>query len=34
LTDVNFKYTDKREKHELEGIDFDHLDFKHVNLSA
>ena len=34
LTDVNFKYTDKRTKHELEGIDFDHLDFKHVNLSA
>jgi UDP-N-acetylmuramoylalanine--D-glutamate ligase len=34
LTDVNFKYTDKRKKHELEGIDFDHLDFKHVNLSA
>jgi len=34
LTDVNFKYTDNREKHDLEGIDFDHLDFKHVNLSA
>ena len=34
LTDVDFKYTDYRQKHDAEGIDFDHLDFKHVNLSA
>ncbi len=34
LTDLNFKYTDHRQKHDLEGIDFDHLNFKHVNLSA
>ena len=34
LTDVRFKYTDHRKKHEAEGIDFDHLCFKHVNLNA
>jgi hypothetical protein len=34
LTDVDFKYTDYRQKHDAEGIDFDYLDFKHVNLSA
>lgn len=34
LTDVNFKYTDHRQKHDAEGIDFDHLDFRHVNLST
>ncbi len=34
LTNVDFKYTDYRQKHEAEGIDFDHLDFRDVNLSA
>jgi len=34
LTDVDFKYTDYRQIHEAEGIDFDHLDFRDVNLSA
>ncbi|MFN5633626.1 MAG: translocation/assembly module TamB domain-containing protein [Flavobacteriia bacterium] len=34
LIDVDFKHTDYRQKHDPEGIDFDHLDFKHVNLSA
>lgn len=34
LTDVNFKYDDYRKSYSPYGMDFDHLDLRHLNLDA